>query len=173
MIEGCYGTKEASNLTGISRPALRTYTSRYARYLSTDATPERGSQRRFTRDDLRLLVYVYQATAAGATHENVQQRLADGALEEFAWEPPEPPEPGPAEPAAEGSTALVTREQVQAMQALLLDAQRREQQALEREQAAQEKIAQLERELGMAEGELQAIKTLKRRPRWLVALIGE
>lgn len=173
MSDQLYTTKSASQVTGISRPALRTYTARYGRYLSTHATPESGSPRQFTGDDLRVLRFVYELTSGGATHELVQERLAAGALDEFDWMPPKPARSSGAEDALDGSTALVTREQVQSMQLLMLDAQRRENEALEREKAAQAQIAELQRALGQAEGELQTLKTFKRRPRWLAALFGE
>ena len=46
-----YTTKDASELTGASKQALRVYTTRYKRYMSTEATPDAGAERRFTEGD--------------------------------------------------------------------------------------------------------------------------
>jgi DNA-binding transcriptional MerR regulator len=55
-----YSTKRAAELTGASRQALRVYTARYSRYMSTEATPEHGGERRFTEADLKLMAYIYR-----------------------------------------------------------------------------------------------------------------
>ena len=149
-----YNTKATSALTGASRPVIRTYTQRYARYLSTEATPEAGTERRFTAADLKVIAFVYQRTAAGATHEQVLERLAAGDLDQFAWQPAEPESAAQGGPAAESaSSALVPIERLQAAHALLQDAQRREAEAAAQVIALQSEVQRLSLELGKAEGE--------------------
>ena len=170
-----YSTKEASDVTCASKQIIRVYTVRYARYLSTEGTPEPGKPRRFTEGDLKLLAYVYQQTSNGnMTHEQVLESLARGALERFDWSTPIQPESAPeaAESAPSGTNALVPIERFQAAQALLMDAQRREQEAKEQAQALQDKVNQLERDLGKAQGALEAYQTMRRRPRWWTVLFG-
>ena len=166
-----YSVKEASALTGIARPTLRTYTVKYARHLSTEATPEPGKERRFTEADLRLLAFVYQYTDAGETHEQVIDRLAAGELERFAWSLPDSPESPPSDVDApeSASTALVPIERYAAVQTLLQDAQRREREALDKLAAAEGELRRLERELGAAQGRLSA---QYRAPTWWRRLFG-
>ena len=103
------------------------------------------------------------------------ERLAAGELEQFDWWPPEPPEAeSRAEQAAgEPGTALVPLERLQAAQALLRDAQSREQAAAEQVQALQAQIGELQRELGKAQGELQGFRSAQyRSPKWWRAIFG-
>jgi len=170
-----YSTKEAAELIGASKQILRAYTGTYARYLSTEATPEPGGVRRFTEADVRLLAFVYQKTTGeNLTHEAVLEQLAEGALEQFTWQPEQPePESTPESQQSAEAGMLVPVAQYRAAEALLRDAQRRESDAQEREQALQEKINLLERELGQAQGELSATLANQRRaPAWWVALFG-
>jgi len=68
---------------------------------------------------------------------------------------------------------LVPVERLVAAQALLQDAQRREAEAADQVQALQERLAALERELGMAQGELAGYKAAQRKPpAWWRALFG-
>ena len=187
-----YSVQEASQLTGISKPALRAYTNRteYRHLLSTYATPDKkGIERRFTESDLHLLAFIYAHTrpSVGETHEQVAERLAAGDLEQFTWRPPEPQE----EPTA-GSTALVPVESLRLAQALATEAQRREQEskkeaerrvqeAQARADALQAEVQRLTGELGRAEGKLevyeqqaqQAQPVPRKRPKWLISLFGE
>lgn len=170
-----YTTSQAAALTGASVQTIRAYTKLYTRYFTTEATPGSGLSRRFSADDLRLIRYAFQQTAAGNTREQVAEQLAAGALAEYAWQPPEPSEAAgePEEPAAEPSTALVPLERLQAAQALLQDAQRREQVATEQVHALQDEIGELQRELGKAQGELQGFRSAQyRSPKWWRSIFG-
>ena len=170
-----YSTKEAAELIGASKQILRAYTGTYARYLSTEATPEPGGVRKFTEADVRLLAFVYQKTTGeNLTHEQVLELLAADALEQFTWQP-EQPEPESASESQQGAEAgmLVPLAHYRAAEVLLRDAQRREADALEREQAMQERLNQLERELGQAQGELRATLANQRKaPAWWLWLFG-
>ena len=167
-----FTTKQASDISGASRQVIRVYTQRYARYLSTEATPEPGMGRKFTAADLRLLAFIYQRTAAGETHEQVLDRLAAGELEHFEWQPPEP-EPEPQSAADSASGALVPLERLHAAQVIMQDAQRREAAALEQVATLTEQVRQLERELGKAQGELSGVKGSRyKAPSWWRAIFG-
>ena len=108
------------------------------------------------------------------THEQVLESLAQGALDRFEWAIPTQGESATeaAESAQSAPNALIPVERFQAAHALLMDAQRREQEARDHAQALQDKVNQLERELGQAQGALQAYQAVRRRPRWWVALFG-
>ena len=173
-----YSPKDTSAITGASRPIIRTYTQRYARFLSTEATPEAGAERRFTAADLKVIAFVYQRTAAGATHEQVLERLAAGELDQFDWQPAEPESAAQGGPAAESASsaaggALVPIERLQAAHALMADAQRREEQALEQVATLQAEVQRLSQALGKAEGEAATLKSSRyTAPRWWRAVFG-
>jgi DNA-binding transcriptional MerR regulator len=170
-----YTVTQASKLVGASRASIRAYTLRpeYQRYLSTEATPQPGQERQFTRDDLKLLRFIFARTSQGETHEAIAARLNAGGLGEFEWSPPEPQQPAEHEEASTGM--LVPVEQVRALQAILADARQRELETKEQShaqlQALQEEVRQLTRELGEAQGELNARR--RRRPTWWIRLFGE
>ena len=170
-----YTPKAASELTGASRQILRTYTQLYARYLSNDATPQAGQGRRFTVADLKVIAFVYQATFAGETHEQVLERLAAGALEHFTWQAPAP-EPAPT-PTESAGSALVPLERLQAAHALMQDAQRREQVATEQAAAQvaalQAEVQRLTLALGRAEGEAATLRASRyKAPKWVRSIFG-
>ena len=173
MVSQLYSTKDASALTGASRQIIRAYTERYKEHFSREVQAQPGQPRRFTEQDLKLIAYIYQQTGQQAQkHEQVLAALSAGALEQFAWQPPEA-----TEEAEQGevppSTALVPISTLQAAQALMLDAQRREEEAREQAQALQGRLAALERELGKAQGELSAYKAMQRKPpTWWTRLFG-
>jgi DNA-binding transcriptional MerR regulator len=172
MAKDYYSTKDASALTGASRQVIRVYTDRYARYLSTEATPGPGKERRFTVADLKLIAYVYQQTGnEGQTHDQVEQQLAAGALDTFAWEPPEPTS-GASQTPESATSPLVPAERLQAALALLQDAQRRETDQAHQVQQLSTEIARLQNELGKAQGALDAYKSMRRRPKWWSMLFG-
>jgi len=167
-----YTTKQASDISGASRQVIRVYTTRYARYLSTEATPQPGMDRRFTTDDLKLLAFIYQRTSAGEPHERVLERLQAGELEQFVWQPPEP-EPEPQSAAESASSALVPLERLQAAHSLLQDAQRREVATADQVTTLQAEVQRLSLELGKAQGEAAALKAGRyRAPAWWRVLFG-
>ena len=131
--------------------------------------------RRFTDADLKLITYIYQSTTdQNITYDEIEKCLQAGELDQFDWQPPEPDQPQAPE-SASGETfgALIPAERLQAAQVLLHDAQQREQAAIEREQALQDKISDLERELGNAQGELAGFKAATyKAPNWWRAFFG-
>ena len=172
MPDNLFTVKQASEAMGVSRQSIRSYTKAYARFFSTEATPDQGGERKFTRDDLKLIAYISTCTAMRETHEDIVKSLERGDLALFRATVPDAP-PMPTETSttsSESNMPLVPMAQLQAAQALILDAQAREKEAKDREKALQERIEQLQREMGKLEGELGAIKT---RPRSFMArLLG-
>ena len=181
MVSQLYTTKDASALTGASRQIIRAYTDRYKEHFCSEVQAQPGQPRRFTDQDLKLIAYIYQQTGqASQKHDQVLASLAAGALDAFDWQVPEVSESkDPGEPSP--GTALVPVERLQAAQALMLDAQRREQeaitraeeqarqlseQAIQRERQLQDQINQLLRELGHKEGELEALRVSKPKSFW-------
>ena len=161
-------------MTGASSSALRNYTRDYARHLSTEATT---TPRRFTEDDIRLIAYVIDCTKnRGLKHEEVAESLLAGAMDDFEWEPPTMPH---ADVTAQDDNSghLVPVERLQAAQhaaqVILDDTKRRESEATEELKTAQERIAELERELGKAEGKLEGVEASRyHAPAWWKALFG-
>lgn len=167
-----YAVSEASKLTGIAKPTLRAYTGRYSSHLSTEATPEPGTERAFTEADLRFLAFVYNLTSAGKTHEQVLQALSAGELERFDWHLPESPQRAPESAEAAGE-ALVPVSRLQAAQLLVQDAQERERAAQEQISTLQAKVESLSTELGQARGELAGFQRAQyRAPNWWRSLFG-
>lgn len=155
--------KKVCDTLGISQSALRIYCDKYKDFLDDDA---KKVPRKFTEADLRTLAFVVASTKGGKTHDQVLATW-DEEFSAFEWKPTVLP----TDPTGGDSTALVAQNQT--MHAFLLDAQRREEQARDRERELLDKVNQLEHKLGKAEGELEAIKATKRKPpAWWVRLFG-
>jgi DNA-binding transcriptional MerR regulator len=166
-----YTPADAERLTGISRPAVRAYANRYARWLSTEASPPSGQARRFRADDLRVLAFVYrQSTEESQQHEAIAATLeaSNGVPDDFAWRVPE--EEHEQQPGA-APTALVPVGELRAAQALMTDSRNREQIAVDQVVELQRKVEDLQREIGRLEGELAFYR--RRRPGWVRRLFGE
>jgi DNA-binding transcriptional MerR regulator len=177
MTDNLYSVKQAAEITEVSRQSIRAYTGSYARWFSTEATPQQGGERRFTSADLKLIKFIFATvTRDKITHEQVQERLAAGALEAFNWEPDTDAHRAASEPSQHTNTSLVPVERLQAAQALMMDAQRREQEAIARaEEQAQRlreqaqlrerellaQLNQLQRELGKAEGKIESLEATR------------
>jgi len=161
-----YTPKEVSALTGVSPPAIRSYTSRYARFFSPSATPDPGQSRQYTEADVKLTAFIAHSTKERAlTHEQIEQELSIGALEQFERPLLETTPPAAPEAAASESSAVsVPDTQLQAMQALLQAAQHREQEL-------QAEITRLQQELNQAQHAL-AIYQGQRRSQWWTRLFG-
>ena len=113
-----YSTKEAAEQTGASRQIIRVYTESYRKYFSSEGAPAAGMPRKFTRDDLKLIRYIYESTTSGIGHTETIERLAAGELDTYAWQPPEEPTSA-AQSAIAPDSALVPYERLQAAQMLL------------------------------------------------------
>ena len=168
-----YSVSDVSKLVGASVASIRSYAARYASFMSPTATPTAGQVRRFSDGDVKLIAYVYEQTANGATHDQVLDRLTNGALDAWNWTPPIPIEA--ADTSSEGvddaKEGLVPISQLRAAQVLVEDARQREQKAADSLRQAQSRIELLQSELGQAQGALEVYR--RRRPRWWSAIFGE
>lgn len=165
-----YAPTDVAKLTGVSKPAIRSYTLTYNAYFSGSATPGIGQSRQYTEDDIKLVSFIFSRSNAGYTHQDTLKALEAGELENYAFTLPEPIQDvtgGPGD--AQGtSTAIVTFEALYQARADAQTAQAQLQDYKQRDAAAQIRINELERELGTALGKLSQ----KRRPRWWVAIFG-
>jgi hypothetical protein len=90
-----YGSAQAARLAELSEGSLRNYSpggrfgQYYAAYFSAGASPEPGQPRQFSEQDVILLRYIRQRSAAGAPHARIAEEVSAGALESFDWRPPE------------------------------------------------------------------------------------
>jgi DNA-binding transcriptional MerR regulator len=143
---------------------IRTWSEKFAPYLSKNAN---ATRRRYTHDDVRVLATVAKYRQEGLSFEAIETALKDGhrlADEEM------PQEPDIEDNEARAAVSIVRIPEAQ----YILDLERlrdviklreselqeaREQLASERVDKAklQEKINQLEREIGIAQGELKNI----------------
>lgn len=171
-----YSTGEAARLSGASPNAVRSYAKRHSRYFSdTGAPSDRGSTRKFTRDDVRLIAYIRHLTQnEGQSHEQVAESLAQGALSAWDWQPPDVPA-GDVQP-PEATEALATVHQLQIALAAMRDVRERQDAELvdarDEAERLREEIRKLERELGKAEGALAALQAQPQRRGWWARLWG-
>ena len=165
-----YLPKDAQALVGISASTLRNYTRDFERWLTTEATT---TPRRFTAADLKLFAFVRYRTAEKLeTIGKVQAALDEGELEAFDWQAPAMPTT-PAEATEGEAGALVPLESLRLHQALLVDAQRREEQASAEAAELRARVEALQNELGRAQGELAAVKASRyRAPAWWRSIFG-
>ncbi len=165
-----YLPKDAQTLVGISASTLRNYTRDFERWLTTEATT---TPRRFTAADLRVLAFArYRTAEKQETIGKVQAALDAGELTAFEWQPPAMPTT-PAEATEGEAGALVPLESLRLHQALLVDAQRREEAASTEADDLRTRVEALQNELGRAQGELAAIKASRyRAPGWWRRIFG-
>ncbi len=145
-----YRPAQAATLAGITLASLREYTIAYAPFFSEHATPPPGEPRLFTPEDVRLLAFIADHTRQGAGHEEVIQRLASGALEDFHWGLPEQ-EQGD----GQTTTALVPVPQLQVIAEAFF---RQVEEARAREEELRARLAIAERRISQLEDELAALR---------------
>jgi len=176
-----YTTSAAAKLAGISGGTIRNLTTgqfaaSYEGLFSPSASPGKGQPRLFTSEDVKLLAFIRQQTAAGLSHEEAARRIRAGELEAFTWSPPIVAEEaaqhenapqnviaGPQAPQSpeSGSFALALASQW----ANLLESARA------RELDLQDRLIVSESARARAEGELEALKAAQARP-WYKRLFG-
>ena len=124
-----YTPAQVSTITGASKPAIRNYTQLYAKYFSTESTPEKGKSRIFTAADVKLIAFIREKTVdQNQSHDDTRKALDSGELEQFVWSlPNETAQAGEAEPNTQYQ--LIPVERLQAALSLLEDARTREAQA--------------------------------------------
>ena len=165
-----YKPAQVARMTGISTSSVKVYTTRHTSHFSPGATPEPGARRYFSENDAKVLAFIAHYTNQGVNHDEIAAKLADGELSAFEWMPPATTGQDARQTSQEGpqqETALVL---IQHMAAQLDAATSREieqrDRAREREEALQEEINSLQHDLGLAQGELAAIKS-QARPWWV------
>lgn len=153
-----YRPAQAATLAGITLAHLREYTLAYAPFFSEHATPLPGEPRLFTPEDVRLLAFIAENTRRGVGYEEVIQRLASGALEDFDWWLPEQ-----GQNRSQTATALVPVPQLQVIaEAFLQQAEEtraREEELRARLTIAEYRISQLEGELALLRQQMEARNT--------------
>lgn len=166
--EPLYSPTQAAKAAHISIQSLRNYAKRYVRFLSPHATPKAGETRWFTLQDIRLLAYIaHKTTKQNLSHDQLLAHLDQDTteMEEFT----DYSAPGGEQ---SESTELMPPGLIRAYEVLLNDSKQREQRAVGREQELQQRVEQLERDLGRAQGALEAYGVTRRRPKWWVWLFG-
>ena len=176
-----YTTSAAAKLAHVSPGTIRNLTTgqfaaSYDGLFSPSASPGKGQPRLFTSEDVKLLAFIRQQTAAGLSHEEATRRIRAGELEAFSWSPPivaesvASPEDAPqtvtagpqaAQEAGPNSFALALASQW----ANLLES------AHARELDLQDRLIAAEAARARAEGELDALKAAQARP-WYKRLFG-
>jgi DNA-binding transcriptional MerR regulator len=148
-----YRSAQAATLAGVSLNDLRAYTVVYAPFFSEGATPPPGESRLFAPEDIKLLAFIADAVHKDANHEEVVQRLAGGALDEFPWWLPQQDE-------GAATSALTTAPQLQVIADLFRqqaeEARRRESELRDRLETAEDRIDRLEQELANLGEQLEA-----------------
>jgi DNA-binding transcriptional MerR regulator len=141
----------------IARQTIANWCKEFAEHLSVTATPSEGSHRRFTDDDLTVFALVHTMKQMGNTYEEIHASLANGQRGQF-------PDLPNALTIAGGGAELVmlqarlsdAMDEIERLKpfetkAMVEEAMRREYQ--EQLRLANEKIAQLNREIGRLEGQ--------------------
>ena len=68
--------KEAAEVLGVAVPTLRRWSKHFARFLSSQASPQGGRHRSYTEEDLAMLARAKGLLEAGLTYERVAEMLS-------------------------------------------------------------------------------------------------
>lgn len=77
IMPGHYTTKAAAALVGISVASMRNYTTIFADFLSADASPPAGQERKLHDHDIAVLQRAVELRAQGMATESIRQTLRD------------------------------------------------------------------------------------------------
>jgi DNA-binding transcriptional MerR regulator len=75
-----FAVGEVATLLQVSAPSVRRWAGAFAEHLSGAATPPAGAERRFSRDDVRLLAYAKRRLDLGLPIAIVAQELPTASL---------------------------------------------------------------------------------------------
>jgi DNA-binding transcriptional MerR regulator len=75
-----YSTRHVSDLFGVSRQTVRTWSIEFADFLSPGATPGEGRRRQFNEDDLRVFALIREQKKAGMLFEDIHLALGNGLM---------------------------------------------------------------------------------------------
>ena len=73
-----YQTKDVCEAFDIFRQTVRIWTAEFAEYLSPAATPEKGQQRNFSDEDMTVFALVFDVKQRGGTYETAHLQLKNG-----------------------------------------------------------------------------------------------
>lgn len=100
-----YKTNDIETIFNISHQTVKTWAAEFAGYLSPTATPEKGRQRVFTDDDLRVFALVSVFRKQGKTYEDMHAALRTGQRGDM----PDVPEPSTLPANASGAVTAALR----------------------------------------------------------------
>jgi len=152
-----YTTKQAGDLLGVTPSTVRNYTAALGAFLSPSAN---GRPRRFTEQDIAVLTRARAGLAEGRTFDQVATDLASVDLGTLT-------PPTPAEPERQPEPQITALALIDQWELMVRPYQEQAEQLRQERDAAQARVAELERELGRAEGELA-----QRRRSWWSRLWG-
>jgi len=158
-----YLPAEVAKMIGCSATSIRNYTKRHEAHLSLHT---RQDPRQYTPEDARVLAFVFSLSKTRTPHEEIAQRLDAGELDNFDWQAPATVQDArqasqeARQEATPQDAALILWQQFNDQLEATRDAARR------REIALQEQINSLQHDLGLAQGELAALKA-QARPWWV------
>jgi len=143
-----FTVSDVARRLGVSPGTIRNYSRQFAEFLSPGASPPRGQTRQFSMADAHIFVFAQRLLAKGATYDGVRIQLKLGIYLKEPMEVPPLPEPGPKkmESVPADSIQLIIQPYIEEANRL----RRERDEALAR-------IAELERELGRLEGQLEVI----------------
>ena len=142
-----YPPKQAARLADISVASVKNYVARWPARFSPSATPGPGIARSYSDTDIRTLRTIARMSREGLPTQEINSRLAEGELDD--WQPDNAPQ--------EPISGQQQTPQPQAALALIQPVLQALQTAQQREDVLHARIAELERELGQAQGELSQL----------------
>lgn len=77
-MEKTYSSGQAAALFGVNPETIRRRAEAFSEYLSVNANPGKGRERRLTEDDMRVLSLVHQMNGEGLSFEDIRPTLAAG-----------------------------------------------------------------------------------------------
>ncbi len=77
-----YPTKQAASKLNLTDNTIRNWSAIYGNFLSEQARPGNGSERRFTETDVTILEYIKQLKADGLREGDIKQRLSETSFAE-------------------------------------------------------------------------------------------
>jgi DNA-binding transcriptional MerR regulator len=153
---------EVSKRLKVHANTIRNWADEYSTFMSPDALGKSpGGKRRFTEDDLRILATVAELRNQGIGSDKIRDALASGRRADII-----PPLPSPEEESARQSIALIPLPEYTRILDLLKSREEELARVIAERDAAlkdkdifSERIADLQREIGLIEGELNVLKT--------------
>lgn len=142
-----YTSKDICDYFAITRETVRLWSVTFADYLSPGATPAKGQQRNYNDDDLAVFALVSEMRAAGDNTDNILATLASGQRGDV----PTGPARKLAGPVELRSELARVENRLQVVQADLLRAEGKIELLEAQNQALQDEIRDLYRELARFE----------------------